>query len=161
MKAARGLHLGEVLFGNNALGDERLAGEQFDLQPDFQLALLAPDLPHFRPRITLNHAASLRRGGCRVEKGVPPARLAFGHLGAGRLQNLAFAVGQAVDAVRGNFVEDGVHFRLMNSSDGRSTGSDGLARRGASGGLKVVARISSSRRERRFISCRLVRPVTQ
>ena len=47
LKAARGLHLLQILAAAPALGAKRLAGEQFDLQPDFQLALFAPDLPHF------------------------------------------------------------------------------------------------------------------
>ena len=44
-----GFHLREILFRHEPSADQRLAGEQFDLQPDFQLALLAPDFPHFRP----------------------------------------------------------------------------------------------------------------
>jgi len=39
----------------HALVHERLAGEQFNLQPDFQFPLLRPNLPHLGPRITLYH----------------------------------------------------------------------------------------------------------
>jgi hypothetical protein len=64
-----GLDLPEILPGHQPLGAERFAGEQFDLQPDFQLALFAPDLPHERARVTLNHGPTVKGRGRVVEKG--------------------------------------------------------------------------------------------
>ncbi len=47
-----GLHLGEILRRHDALLDERLAGEQFDLQPDLEFVFVGPDGAHFGARIT-------------------------------------------------------------------------------------------------------------
>jgi hypothetical protein len=41
------LHHRVILLRHDALGGQGLAGEQFDLEPYFQLALLGPDFPHF------------------------------------------------------------------------------------------------------------------
>ena len=54
-----GLHLFEIPFRHQPLTAEGFGGKQFDLQPDFQFALLAPKLAHLRARITLNHAPTL------------------------------------------------------------------------------------------------------
>ena len=43
-----GLDFGEVGCGHDALLDERLAGEEFDLEPDAELVFVRPDGPHFR-----------------------------------------------------------------------------------------------------------------
>src|SRR5215467_13216049 len=37
-----GFHLRQIFFGDQAFRRERLAGEQFNLQPDFEFTLLAP-----------------------------------------------------------------------------------------------------------------------
>jgi hypothetical protein len=42
-----GLDFGEVSSGHNALLNERLAGKEFDLQPDAELVFVRPDGPHF------------------------------------------------------------------------------------------------------------------
>ncbi len=46
-----------VLFRNLAELGHRLAGEQFNLEPDLEFALVCPDVAHLRPRITIDHAA--------------------------------------------------------------------------------------------------------
>ena len=42
-----GLDFGEVSSGHDALLDERLAGKEFDLEPDAELVFVRPDGPHF------------------------------------------------------------------------------------------------------------------
>ncbi len=42
-----GLDFGEIGFGHDALLDERLAGKEFDLEPDAELVFVRPDGPHF------------------------------------------------------------------------------------------------------------------
>src|SRR6185436_19239935 len=37
---------GQILFRNYPLSAQGFAGEKFNLQPNFELSLLAPDLPH-------------------------------------------------------------------------------------------------------------------
>src|SRR5437764_8304026 len=54
-----GLHPSEVILRHNARRAKGLTGEKFDLQPDLQLALFAPDFPHGRPRVALNHGLRL------------------------------------------------------------------------------------------------------
>src|SRR6266446_1883351 len=44
-----GLHPSQVIFWHDARGAKGFAGEQFDLQPDLELALFAPDFPHGWP----------------------------------------------------------------------------------------------------------------
>src|SRR5581483_6413324 len=61
------LHAGKILARDKSLSAEGFAGEQLDLQPDFQLALLAPNLPHFRPRIPLNHG-EIRNENLKLKK---------------------------------------------------------------------------------------------
>jgi hypothetical protein len=39
----------------------RLAGEQFDFQPDLEFAFVRPDLAHLRPGITINHCRKIKR----------------------------------------------------------------------------------------------------
>ena len=46
--------------GHDAFGDERLAGEQFDLQPDAELVFVRPDGPHFRAGIARNHGTRVK-----------------------------------------------------------------------------------------------------
>src|SRR5208283_3557524 len=50
-----GFHFGGVGLGDDALGGERLAGEQFNLQPEAELVFVGPDGPHLRSGITRNH----------------------------------------------------------------------------------------------------------
>ena len=45
----------EIGLGHDTFLDERLAGEQFDLEPEFELVFVGPDFPHPRARIPLNH----------------------------------------------------------------------------------------------------------
>ena len=44
-----------ILGGNLTAGSQLLASENLDLEPDFELALLGPELAHFRKRISINH----------------------------------------------------------------------------------------------------------
>ena len=47
---------GAGIFGGDlAEGGELLAGEDLYLEPDFELALLGPELAHFGKRISINH----------------------------------------------------------------------------------------------------------
>jgi len=48
-KIRPGFHQIEVLLGDDSLGDEGFRGQQFNLQPNLELALFAPDVPHFLP----------------------------------------------------------------------------------------------------------------
>jgi hypothetical protein len=48
-KRRPGFHPRKILFWHQSLSGEGFGGEQFDLEPDFQLALFAPDFPHLRP----------------------------------------------------------------------------------------------------------------
>ena len=43
------LHLRQILLGDEALTAKRFAGQQLDLQPDFQFPLFRPDFPHGGP----------------------------------------------------------------------------------------------------------------
>ena len=52
-----GFDFGEIIGRNDAFLDERLAGEQLDLQPDAEFILVLPDRPHFGPGIARNHAS--------------------------------------------------------------------------------------------------------
>src|SRR5258705_5943506 len=74
VESGPGLHLREVFFGHQALSAERLAGKQFDLQPDFELALVAPDFPHRGARVTLNHSGKVRTKELSVEISVRALR---------------------------------------------------------------------------------------
>ena len=60
-------YLGKILPGDQALGTERLCGEQLDLEPGLELMLFAPDFPHRWTGVTLNHAGEFRvsSGECR------------------------------------------------------------------------------------------------
>src|SRR5438552_3028746 len=60
IKGRARLHLSQILFWNQALRRESFTGKQFDLQPDFEFALLAPDFPHDRAGVPLNHGLTLR-----------------------------------------------------------------------------------------------------
>lgn len=51
------LELREILAGNNAFLDQRLAGEELDIEPETELVFFRPNRPHFRARIARNHAA--------------------------------------------------------------------------------------------------------
>ncbi len=67
-RKARSLsNLRSVLLRNLGKLCHRLAGEHFDLQPDFKLALVRPDFAHLRPGITINHAGSIKASG-KTEK---------------------------------------------------------------------------------------------
>ena len=66
-------HLGKIASRHDAFRDERLAGEQFDLQPDAELVFVGPDGPHFRAGIARNHEASVRG----QKSGVEPLSLCF------------------------------------------------------------------------------------
>ena len=50
-------NLDRVLLRNLAELGHGLASEQFNLEPDLELALVGPNVAHLRPRITINHAA--------------------------------------------------------------------------------------------------------
>ena len=71
LHAERGaaLDLLKILAGHQPLGAERFAGEQFDLQPDFELALFAPDFPHHRAGVALNHGLTVKGPEVVVETG--------------------------------------------------------------------------------------------
>ena len=58
-----GLDAGKILRRHDLFLHQRLAGEQFDLQPDLQLVLVGPNRPHFGAGIARNHAASLGDSG--------------------------------------------------------------------------------------------------
>ena len=62
-----GFDFGEVGPGHDALLDERLAGEEFDLEPDAELVFVGPDGPHFRSGIARDHGARVKRRESRVE----------------------------------------------------------------------------------------------
>jgi hypothetical protein len=68
------LHLLKVGFRNDALLDKRFGGKQLDLQPNLQLALLGPDVPHLGAGITLNH---VRKIGRRDRKGKSRIRQSY------------------------------------------------------------------------------------
>src|SRR5436190_19152116 len=48
-----------VFPGNQTEPRHRLAGDGFDLKPDFEFALVRPDSAHFRPGITDDHWSTL------------------------------------------------------------------------------------------------------
>ena len=48
---------GGVLLRNQTKPRHSVTGESFDLEPDFEFALVRPDSAHFRPRITGDHRA--------------------------------------------------------------------------------------------------------
>ena len=52
-------NFGRVLFRNLAELGHRLAGKQFDLKPDLELALVRPNVAHLRPGITIDHARKI------------------------------------------------------------------------------------------------------
>src|ERR1043166_1041096 len=67
-------HNFKIFFRDRAFLDESLAGEELDLQPDFELALFCPDLAHWRARIALNHVwikpeseANFQRSTCEFQ----------------------------------------------------------------------------------------------
>src|SRR5436190_1107475 len=49
------LDLLEIFFGDQAIDGKGFTGEQLNLEPDFEFALFAPDFPHHRPRVALDH----------------------------------------------------------------------------------------------------------
>ena len=62
--------LREVQPGNDALPRQRLAGQQFDLQPDLQLVFVGRYRPHFPTRVARDHRAQangVAAQGSRVE----------------------------------------------------------------------------------------------
>ena len=65
----------EVGPGNDAFGNQRFAGEEFDLQPDFEFVFVGPDGPHRGTRIPLNHGLSVKGREPRVECRVSRLRL--------------------------------------------------------------------------------------
>src|SRR5208282_4347054 len=64
-------HFGEVRTRHDPFPNERLAGEQFDLEPETELVLVGPDGSHLRSGITRNHGTSLKRRESRDESRVP------------------------------------------------------------------------------------------
>jgi len=52
---ATGFDLREIFRRNNFLLHQRLAGEQFDLQPNLEFIFVRPDRPHLGARIARNH----------------------------------------------------------------------------------------------------------
>src|SRR5437868_1609401 len=56
-------NLSSVLFRNLAQLCHCLAGEHFNFQPDFKLALVRPDFAHLRPGITVDHPGNIRATG--------------------------------------------------------------------------------------------------
>ena len=62
-----GLHFGEVGLRDDTLGGERLAGEQFDLQPDAEFIFVGPDGPHLRAGIARNHCLMKKENGEKVK----------------------------------------------------------------------------------------------
>ena len=52
---AAGLELDKIFAGNDALLDQRLAGEELDLQPEIEFVFVRPNRPHFGARIARNH----------------------------------------------------------------------------------------------------------
>ncbi len=65
----------EVGPGNDAFGNQRFAGEEFDLQPDFEFVFVGPDGPHRGTRIPLNHGLRVKGPEPRVECRVSRLRL--------------------------------------------------------------------------------------
>ncbi len=57
----------EVGPGNDAFGNQRFAGEEFDLQPDLEFVFVGPDGPHRGARIPLNHGLRVKGRELRVE----------------------------------------------------------------------------------------------
>src|SRR5206468_1277574 len=55
---------------NNTFGNQRFAGEQFDLQPDFEFVFVRPYGPHCWARIPLNHGLRVKGRGLSVEVAV-------------------------------------------------------------------------------------------
>ena len=64
-------HFGEVRTRHDPFPNERLAGQQFDLEPEPELVFVGPDGPHLRAGITRNHGSSLKCRESRVESRVP------------------------------------------------------------------------------------------
>src|SRR5438552_19124310 len=50
-----------VLFWNLTELGHRLAGKQFDFQPDLEFVLVRPNVAHLRPGITIDHAPRSKR----------------------------------------------------------------------------------------------------
>src|SRR5256885_1705293 len=48
-----------ILFGHDSLDAKRFAGEKFDLQPELELSLFAPNFAHGRTRVALNHGQTV------------------------------------------------------------------------------------------------------
>jgi hypothetical protein len=72
---------------------ELLAGEGLNLKPDFEFALLRPELAHFGKRISINHSPERIRELSGVWKGLNAPRGAQSALGAAA--NLLAAAQQA------------------------------------------------------------------
>ena len=135
--SAAGLDLGEIFFGHDAFFDERLAGEQFDLQPDAEFVFVRPNRPHFRAGIARNHGIEDKQIVDIVEMlnrciGQTPRQSAhcddctihnqcFAIFAPGFFKNFAFTRRQAMDAVRGNFFENRVHFVFQKFVGGNSS----------------------------------------
>ena len=87
----------------------------------------------------------------RITPGRRPAFLMFRHSRAGLFQDLPLAFGQALDAVRGNFVEDGVHFAFHEFVGGlffiRFAGGRAPERIWPRAGADEFARGGAARRE--------------
>src|SRR6266550_2167110 len=67
-ESSPGLHSNQVLLRHNACRAKGFAGEKFDLQPELQLALFAPDFPHGRARVALNHGLRIETVSPDVEE---------------------------------------------------------------------------------------------
>src|SRR3954454_18208390 len=65
-----------VLFRDLAKLCHCLAGQHFDLQPNFKLALVRPDFAHLWPGITVDHAGNIKATGV-TEKRFSTSRLSF------------------------------------------------------------------------------------
>ena len=63
----------EVLRGHNAFLDQRLTGEEFDLEPELELVFVGPDGPHLGARVARNHRAEIRRSW-ELSRGTSVAR---------------------------------------------------------------------------------------
>ncbi len=131
LKAARACIRAKSAAGTMPFGDQGLGGQQLDLQPDFQLALFGPDVPHFGPRITLYHVVLIKgvQGpGARIFAPAQPS-VARAH----RAQRLAILLRAASRICRSRsvrlwmpwaeiFSRMGSTSRLMNSAGGSSSG---------------------------------------
>src|SRR5438552_17037354 len=83
-----------VLLWDLAQLRHRLAGEDFNLQPNLKLPLVRPDLVHFWPGITIDHSPKIKASGER-EKRFVYKKIATNKL-AERFQDLTVQILSAV-----------------------------------------------------------------